>query len=123
MAASYLHQSTDEIEYVKMRMTRKNMDSILSYPLPSGYSFQLYKPNSNDDYKWAEIMLATGEFHTIEQAHELFVKEFLNHKDNHLLSQRLYFVVNSAIIPEYQGKKLAKPLVSAVLKKVSEYVY
>ncbi|CAF1491613.1 unnamed protein product, partial [Adineta steineri] len=62
-------------------------------------------------------MLATGEFHTVEQAHELFVKEFLNHKDNHLLSERLYFVVNSAIIPEYQGKKLAKPLVSAVLKK------
>ncbi|CAF0884227.1 unnamed protein product [Adineta steineri] len=94
-------------------------------------------------------MLATGEFYTIEQAHELFVKEFLNHKDNHLLSERLYFVVNSegkyigtaigwsmeldgeeqgtldwvSIIPEYQGKKLAKPLVSAVLKKVSEYVY
>ncbi|CAF3624753.1 unnamed protein product [Adineta steineri] len=40
-------------------------------------------------------MLATGEFYTIEQAHELFVKEFLNHKDNHLLSERLYFVVNS----------------------------
>ncbi|CAF1384369.1 unnamed protein product, partial [Adineta steineri] len=86
MAASYLHQSTNEIEYVKIFISI--------------------------------IMLATGEFHTVEQADELFiVKEFLKHKDNHLLSERLYFVVNSAIIPEYQGKKLAKSLVSAVLKK------
>jgi ribosomal protein S18 acetylase RimI-like enzyme len=72
---------------------------------------------------------------------------FLNHKDNHLLSKRLYFLMNSegryigtamawsaeldgeaqgslywlSIIPEYQGKKLAKPLVSTVLKRISEY--
>jgi len=147
MTENYLHQSTDEIEYFKVKMFRSNMDSIPSYPLPSGYTIQLYKSNSNDDQKWAEITTAAGEFRSIQQGHERFIKDFLNHKDNHLLSERLHFLINSegryigtamawsaeldgetqgglhwlSIIPEYQGKKLAKPLVSTVLKKISEY--
>jgi ribosomal protein S18 acetylase RimI-like enzyme len=147
MVGKYLQESTDEIEYFKVKMFRPNMESIISYSLPPGYSIQLYKSNSNDDQKWAEIATAAGEFRSIQQAQERFQKDFLNNKDSHLLSERLYFLVNSegryighamawsdeldgekqgslywvAIIPEYQGKKLAKPLVSIVLKKVSEY--
>jgi ribosomal protein S18 acetylase RimI-like enzyme len=147
MSDNYPRQSTGEIEYIKVAMFRPNMDSIPSYSLPSGYSFQLYKPNSNDDQKWAEIAAAAGEFRSVEQAQERFRQDFLNNKDSHLLSERLYFLVNSegkyigqamgwsveldgkqqdalcwvSIIPEYQGKKLAKPLVSTVLKKISEY--
>jgi ribosomal protein S18 acetylase RimI-like enzyme len=147
MVDNYLHQSTDEMEYFKVKMYRPNMDSIISYSLPPGYSIQLYKPNSDDDQKWAEIATAAGEFRSTQQAQELFQKDFLNDKNNHLLPERLYFLVTSegryighamawldevdgeeqgglcwvAIIPEYQGKKLAKPLVSTVLKKISEY--
>ena len=123
------------------------MDSISSYPLPFGYTLELYKPNSNDDQKWVEIIKAGGAVRSVEQGHERFVNDYLNHKNNHLLSERLYFLVNSEgqyigtatawsgildgeeqgclswvfIIPAYQGKKLAKPLVSTVLKKISEY--
>ncbi|CAF1363280.1 unnamed protein product [Rotaria sordida] len=147
MTDNYLYQSTDKIEYFSVKMFRPNMDSISLYSLPPGYSIELYKPNSNDDQKWSEILVATSEFRTIQQSHELFTKNFLNHKDSYLLPERLYFLVNSegryigtamswldkldgeeqghlewvSIIPEYQGKKLAKPLVSIVLKKIAEY--
>ena len=147
MVDNYLHQSTDEIEYLKVKMFRPNMDSILSYSLPAGYEIKLYNPNSNDDQKWAEIATAAGEFRTVQEGLELFHKDFLNDKDSHLLPERLYFLVSPdgryigqamawsdkldgeeqgslywvSIIPEYQGKKLAKPLVFTVLKKISEY--
>jgi ribosomal protein S18 acetylase RimI-like enzyme len=147
MTDNYLNQSNDEIEYFKVKMFRPNMDSIPLYPLPPGYSFKLYNPNTNDDQKWAEIAAAAGEFRSIQQGHEFFVKTFLNDKDSHLLPERLYFLVNPegryigtamawvdkldeeeqgslfwvSIIPEYQGKKLAKPLVSTVLHKISEF--
>jgi ribosomal protein S18 acetylase RimI-like enzyme len=147
MTDNFLHQSNDEIEYFKVQMFRPNMDSIPSYSLPPGYSIQLYKPNSNDDQNWAEIATAAGEFRSVQEGRDLFEKNFLNETDKHLLPERLYFLVNSegkyigqamawsntlddevqgsvywvAIIPEYQGKKLAKPLVYTVLKKISEY--
>jgi ribosomal protein S18 acetylase RimI-like enzyme len=147
MADNYLYQSTDEMEYLKVKMIRSNMDSIPSYSLPSGYSIQLFNPNSNDDQKWAEIATAAGEFRSVQQGHAYFVKKFLNNKDSHLLPERVHFLVNSegryigtatawvdkldeeeqgsifwvSIIPEYQGKKLAKPLVSIVMKKIAEY--
>jgi ribosomal protein S18 acetylase RimI-like enzyme len=147
MVDNFLHQSTDEIEYFRVQMFRPNMDSIPSYSLPSGYSIHLYKPNSNDDQTWAEIATAAGEFRSVQHAQEWFQEEFLNDKNSYLLAERLYFLANFegryigqamawshelegeeqgslywvAIIPEYQGKKLAKPLVSTVLKKIGEY--
>ncbi len=95
MTDNFLHQSTDEIEYFTVKMFRPNMDSIPSYSLPPGYSFQLYKPNSNDDQKWAEIAVAAGEFRSIQKAQELFEKDYLNEKQKHLLPERLYFLINS----------------------------
>jgi ribosomal protein S18 acetylase RimI-like enzyme len=147
VADNYLYQSTDEMEYLTVKMIRSNMDSIPSHSLPSGYSIQLFNPNSNDDQKWAEIATAAGEFRSVQQGHAYFVKEFLNTKDSHLLPERVHFLVNSegryigtamawadkldeeeqgsifwvSIIPEYQGKKIAKPLVSTVMKKIAEY--
>ena len=147
MAGNYLHQSTDQIEYFKVKMYRSNMDSIPSYPLAAGYSIELYKPNSDDDQKWAEIATAAGEFQSVEQGRLLFQKSFLHNPNRDLLSERLFFLANStgryigeamawsdeldgetqgslfwvSIIPEYQGKKLAKPLVTTVLKKIAEY--
>ena len=146
-ADNYLHQSSDEIEYFKIKMYRTNMNSIPSYPLPAGYSIELYKPNSDDDQKWAEIATAAGEFRSVQDGLDLFRKDFLENPDRDLLSERIFFLVNStgqyigqamawsaeldsenqgslywvAIIPEYQGKKLAKPLVTTVLKKIAEY--
>jgi len=105
MVDNYLHQSTDEIEYFKVKMFRPNMDSITSYSLPSGYSIQLYKPNSNDDQKWAEIATAAGEFRSVQQGLEYFQKTFMNHKDSYLLPERLYFLANSE--GRYIGQAMA----------------
>lgn len=147
MAGNYLHQSTDQIEYFKVKMYRSNMNSIPSYPLPAEYSIKLYQPNSEDDRRWAEIATAAGEFQSVEEGQQLFQKSFLDHPNRALLPERLFFLVNStgryigeamawsdeldgetqgslfwvSIIPEYQGQKLAKPLVTTVLKKIAEY--
>ncbi|CAF1259302.1 unnamed protein product [Rotaria sp. Silwood1] len=94
MTDNYLHQSTDKIESITVKMFQPNMDSIPSFSLPPDYSIELYKPNFNDDEKWAEIISAAGEFRTVQQNHELFTKTFLNHKNSHLLFERLYFLVN-----------------------------
>ena len=95
MADNYLHRSTDEIEYFTVKMIRPTMDSIPSYSLPPEYSIQLYQPNSNDDQKWADIATAAGEFRSVQQGRELFQKNFLEDKNSHLLSERLFFLVNS----------------------------
>ena len=144
---NYLYQSTDEIEYLVVKMYRANMDDIPSYPLPAGYSIKLYTSDSGDDQRWAEIATAAGEFRSVQEALDRFRKDFLATPDRDLLSERLFFLVTStgqyighamawsaeldgekqgglhwvAIIPEYQGKKLAKPLVTTVLKKIAEY--
>ncbi|CAF1017873.1 unnamed protein product [Rotaria magnacalcarata] len=147
MADNYLHQSTDEITYLTIYMYRPNMDSIPNYALPTGYSLQLYKDDVNDKQKWADIAMAAGEFRSLEDGLHKFEEYFSKTKDKIPLTQRVHFLVNSdgkyigtvtagideahiedygsldwvSIIPEYQGKKLAKPMVCAVLHKVAKY--
>jgi hypothetical protein len=94
MADNYLHQSTNEIEYLSVKMFRPNMDSIPFYALPSGYSLQLYKKDTNDDQTWIDICKAAGEFKTTEQGLEMFQKYFGQYKKNALISKRLYFLAN-----------------------------
>ena len=65
MTSNYLHQSTDEIKYLKIHMCRPNMDSIPIYPLSPGYSLQLYNDKVDDKKKWVEIAMAAGEFRSI----------------------------------------------------------
>ncbi|CAF2496540.1 unnamed protein product [Rotaria sp. Silwood2] len=128
-------------------MYRPNMDSIPIYPLPPSYSLQLYKDDANDIQKWIEIVMAAGELRSVEKGLEMFDKYFSKTKHRKPLSERIHFLANAdgkyigtaaagiyevdgqeygsldwvSIIPEYQGKKLAKPMVSAVLHKVAEY--
>ena len=147
MTDNYLHQSTDQIKYLKVFMYRPNMDSLPIYPLPSGYSIQLYKDGVNDKQKWVEIAMAAGEFRSMEQGFDMFDKCLAPIEHKKPLSQCIHFLVNSdgkyigtasagihgidgqehgrldwvSIIPEYQGKKLAKPMISVVLQKIAEY--
>lgn len=125
------------------------MENIEDYPLPSGYSLRLFDPDSDDIHQWALIETAAGEFHTVNDGEQRFHKHYQTDKPENieLLRTRLYFLLNSenrpigtatawfgdfnnenqgvldwvAIIPEYQGKKLAKPMVSAILKKIAQY--
>ena len=147
MTNNYLHQSNDEIDYYKINMFRSDMKNLPFYELPTGYSLRRFQPNSNDNEIWAGIETAAGEFHTTQKAKEVFQKSYLEEPNARLLEERLFFLVNAegrcigtaiagsgqtdgkahgslewvSIIPEYQGRKLAKPLVSAVLKKIAEH--
>lgn len=147
MDSNYLHRSNDEIEYCKINMFRPNMKNLPFYELPTGFSLRLFEPNSSDNETWASIATAAGEFHSPEEGQELFRKNYLENPHSHRLEERLFFLVNPegryigtaiagvnptageghgslewvSIIPEYQGRKLAKPLVSAVLQKIAEF--
>lgn len=146
MESNYLHQSSDAIDYYKIEMYRTTMTNIPWFSLPNDYSLRFYRPDSNDSREWASIAKAAGEFHTIEEGENQFRKSYLTHPDNYLLSERVYFLTNAegkaigtatawfteiggekrgslewvSIVPEYQGKKLAKPMVSVVLRKIAE---
>ena len=128
MADNYLHQSNDQIEHFIVKMFRPNMDSIPLYPLPPGYSFKLYNPNTNDDQKWAEIATTAGEFRSIQEGHEYFVKRFLNDKNSHLLPERLHFLVNPegryigtamAWSGEFDGEETRKPFLGVNNPRIS----
>ena len=147
MSDNYLHQSTGGIEYFSIKMFKRSMDSIPLYPLPSGYSLELFKNGSNDIQQWVDICKAAGEFRSTEQGFEMFEKFYHDYQERDLLSKRVYFLVNPdgkyigtasagtdqidgsevgslwwvSIIPDYQGRGLAKPMVSYVLRQIAEY--
>lgn len=128
-------------------MRRLNMDSLPSHPLPPGYSLELYRDDTSDKQTWAEIAMAAGEFKSVQEGLDMFDKFYGENKSEKPLSERIYFLINAdgkyigtasagtyeidgeeygtlewvSIIPEYQGRKLAKPMVSAVLHKIAEY--
>ena len=123
-------------------MMRPHLRYIPAYSLPSGYSFRTYQPG--DDGSWAQIEHSAGEFKNIDAAHQHFSDEFGNqipemkyrcifllHKDvpvgtatawygqfQHNLCGRLHWV---AIIPRFQGKNLAKPLVARALSTMAAH--
>lgn len=133
------------MERIKLKMIKNHLDNIPKYELPDGYSIRMFE--EGDERLWAEVETAAGEFSNIDQALQRFHKEFGSHieemkyrclfiennsgdvigtttawfgqlplTDSHL--GRIHFV---AIKPEYQGKKLSKPLLSAALKKLREF--
>jgi GNAT superfamily N-acetyltransferase len=110
--------------------------------LPDGYSFRLF--HEGDALAWAEIETLAGEFSNIEAALARFEQEFMPHVDE--MKLRCWFLVNPqgrlvgtinawrgdtlgelqgrihwvSIIPQEQGKKLAKPLLSRALHTLAE---
>lgn len=120
----------------KIIMIRENLDNIPNYKLPQGYSFRFFTPG--DEHNWATIEYLAGEFNSKEKALQRFNQEF-KHKQN-LLETRCLFLLNDqndpigtimaweegrihwvAIIPEYQGKGLSKPLLSKALEILRTY--
>ena len=120
-------------------MIRPNMDNIPVYPLPDSYSIRAYTPG--DENSWVELQSRTDKFNKIDI--DLFHKSF--GYDTEILSKRILFLLNPhgkiigtasawfnddyhgekygrihwvAIHPDYQGKGLSKPLLSAACKKL-----
>ncbi len=124
-------------------MIRPNMDDLPVYCLPPGSSIRNFR--RGDEEMWTEIESAAGEFLTPEDALDRFLAEFGNHLQE--MESRCFFVVDSTglsvgtatawynpdflgesygrvhwfgITRDFQGRGLAKPLLSAVMERLAQ---
>ena len=127
-------------EYLDIRMSRENLDNIPEYSLPAGYSIRWYQ--SGHEKQWHEIQLLADEYTRVTP--DLFEEQFGT--DAQLLCERQCFLCDReeniigtatawldnqgekspgrihwvAIIPQEQGKGLAKPLLTIICKRLKE---
>ena len=119
-------------------MLRDHLDKIPDFDLPSGYHSREYRPG--DEETWVSIQSAADFYNTITL--ELYRREFS--QDPIRLSERQLYLCNSedhtigtatawfgdydgrdygrihwvAIVPEFQGKGLAKPLMTVTCNRL-----
>ncbi len=131
-------------EVIPIIMVRDNLDDIPQHEFPEGFSIRGFR--AGEGQLWAEIGAAAGTLPSVEAALERFDKEFLEPVEQ--METRCFFVVESAtgraigtamawyddnfegerygrvhwvsMIPEFQGKGLAKPMMTAVLNRLAE---
>lgn len=130
------------MKYVPLEMVRDSMDRLPVFSCPTGYTIRTFVPGN--ERLWAEIEVQTGEFDTTEDALAHFDSEFGAFADE--LEDRGFFLLDPrgteigtamawygtfagevcgrlhwvGIIPSHQGKKLSKPLLSAVMARLAE---
>ncbi len=122
---------------ISVRMDVDNLNTIPSAPLPTGYQFRMYKMDDID--VWVNIYKSADIYNTITP--ELFRREF--GFDENIIGKRMIFLIDTtsgeavgtstawsdpggnpkegrvhwvAILPGYQGKGLAKPLLAETLR-------
>jgi len=134
---------SEKPKLVNITMVRDNLDDVRDYPLPRPYKIRLYRPG--DEKAFDEIWLAADEFGQARTG--LFQAEFGGKLDE--VPRRMFFILDGAgkpvgtatawfndkfdydgkpygvvhwvaIVPDQQGKGLAKPLMSTVLKRMKE---
>ncbi len=130
-------------ENIDVVMSRPHLDDLPSYQLPPGYSLRFYRPG--DERLWVSLQAASDHYNDITA--KLFVREFGD--DVAGLASRQFFLVSNkqgpigtasawygrgddpspgrvhwvAILPEFQGRGLAKPLLSSVCTRLRELGY
>ncbi len=132
------------MENIPVVMILEDLSKLPEFDLPRGFSFRNFR---EDDKKvWAEIETAAGEFRDTKNGIEQFEREFEPHREK--LLQRFIILENDknecigtamgwfdddflmkgygrvhwvGIHPEYQGKGLAKPLVSRTMEIIKEH--
>ena len=132
------------IKYYELLMYYKNTSIYEKYSLPEGFHFEFYK---NDDIEhWINIHIESGEFCAIEEGvnifhdfYDCFIQELnkrcifiVDDKTNEkvgtatisLLAKEEYGCNGAldwlAIKKDYQGKGLAKPLITKILEIANE---
>lgn len=127
-------------EYIDVKMSRKNLDDIPEYSLPVGYSIRWYQPGY--EKYWQAIQSLADEFTRVTP--DLFEEQFGTYTQ--LLSERQCFLSDGedniigtasawfdnqggkslgrihwlAIVPQQQGRGLAKPLLAIVCDRLKE---
>lgn len=134
----------ENTRHVPVAMARQDLDGIPQFSLPEPFTFRWYQPG--DEKEWTRIHVQADKWNDVSG--DLFEKQFGNDED--LLRERqLYLCADDgaavgtatawwnddyeglmwgrlhwvAIVPEFQGRGLAKPLLSAVLNRMVEMGY
>lgn len=127
------------MEKLRLEMKLASLENMEEYPLPEGYYFRKYLPG--DELNWADIEVAVGDFESKQAALDEFIRSFDSNHDM-LNDRQLYLCTKSgevvgtttawmtekydpgvhglihwvAIKPQYQAKKLGRPLMYAALR-------
>jgi GNAT superfamily N-acetyltransferase len=134
---SWNKRETPIMKYIPVEMIRDNMDHLPDFSCPAGYTIRTFVPGN--ERLWAQIEADAGEFDTAEEALAHFNTELGPYEGE--LAERCFFLEDPkgnaigtatawygtlageacgrvhwvGIVPSYQGKKLSKPLLSAVM--------
>ena len=130
---------------IPLKMKRNHLHNIPEFSLPEGYNMRFFK--NGEEHLWARVETAVDEFSTEAAALEHFDREFGPFRDEmkkrcifletiggdvigtttawygklegeDKVSGRIHWV---GVIPEYQGKKLSKPLLAKAMQVLAEY--
>lgn len=120
-------------------MTRSHMNQLPEFTLPAGFGIRNYRTNEN--HIWTRIQKESETFFEIDD--QLFHREF--GKDDVAIQNRSFFLITDegkeigtttawwngdwrgqdwgrihwvAIVPDYQGKGLSKPLMSVAMQRL-----
>ena len=129
------------MENLVVYMIRRRLADIPQHPMPAGYFTKLYRPG--DETAWVSINRAADKFNDISLV--MFGKQF--NDDVESLKSRCFFLCEEggreigtasawydlnyhgrdfgrvhwvAILPEYQRKGLAKPMMTVVMNRMAE---
>ena len=123
---------------VPIKMVRETWGDLPKYALPEGYSLRRYQ--AGDDETWTAIQADSDDINAVTLP--WFRREF--GEDEEVIGERMFFLCDGngqaigtasawfkywreqswglvhwvAIVPEYQGQGLAKPLLSAVCQRL-----
>src|SRR5919202_513903 len=146
MADGYFHGDqamahAEPVKYIPLTMARDHLDHIPAFVCPAGYAIRPFRPG--DAEHWARVEALAGEFASQDEALREFQAEFEPRVSE--LEDRCFFleegqgaVIGTAmawdgdfgdevrgrvhwvgIVPAYQGRGLAKPLLSAVMHRLA----
>lgn len=130
---------------IPLKMKRNHLHNIPEFSLPEGFNMRFFK--NGEEHLWARVETAVDEFSTEAAALEHFDREFGQFRDEmekrcifletiggdvigtttawygklegeDKVSGRIHWV---GVIPEYQGKKLSKPLLAKAMQVLAEY--
>lgn len=130
------------VEHIEFAMYLNDLSFVPTFTLPPGYSIRMFEPG--EEHFWIEIERRAGEFSTPERGHSAFGRDFRPAYER--LPRQMFFLVHDedgpvgtatawfgehagrtmgqlhwvAIVPEHQGRGLAKPLVSAAMMRLAE---
>ena len=123
----------------------KMIELAAKHPIPDGYCIRNYR--NGEEGLWAEIETAAGEFETEKEALEQFEEEFGPYREE--MEKRCFFLMHKksgrpagtttawyndnykgesygrihwvGIHPDFQGRKLAKPMLATAMLRLAEY--